>query len=115
MANALLNDAYAFKPNGGGRGVRLNVTATASVPVGVPMTGDASDPALVVRVRLVNTGSENACVALQGTADRNCMVLVPGIPEMFTVPFSPQGVTISAITEELAVSTAISVVAGDGY
>lgn len=114
MANASLHDALALRPHNGGRGVRFTVTDTASTPVNVPFSSDTVHDE-TLRVRIVNTGSVNICVALQGTADRNCMVLIPSLPEVFTVPYSPNGVTISAITESVSVTSAVSVVAGRGY
>lgn len=115
MANAILNDVQAFSPYNGGQGVRFTVSGTASTPVGIPGTNNASDPATKVRVRVIVSGPYNACVRFNGTADRNSTTFVPGVPEIFTLPFSPNGVTVSAISENASVTTTIAVVAGDGY
>lgn len=115
MSNASLIDALAFRPFNGGQGVRFTVSAVASTPVGVPGSGNASEPSSVVRVRIAISGAGNACVKLNGTADRNSMVMLAGTVEVFTVPFSPNGLTVSAIAETDSLNTTVSAVAGEGY
>lgn len=114
MANPILNDAAAFRPHGGGYGVRFScTTSAASSPVGIPGSEAASDASNIVKVRVVVSGDYSACVRLNGTANAQCMEIFPGTPEIFTVPYTQGGVTISGLA--ISGPTVVQATAGDGY
>ncbi|MCC2649872.1 MAG: hypothetical protein K0R61_57 [Microvirga sp.] len=103
-------DILTFTPHNGGQGVRLTVTAVASVPVGIPCPSrdDSESP---IRIRVANLGSVAASINLFGTASLTNMAILPGTVEMFGIAPN-SGLAISAITE--AGETTLSVVAGIG-
>lgn len=115
MANPFLNDQFAFRPNGGGKGVRLAVSANAATtPTNLPGSGDASDASNIVRVRVSCGGAGNACVAFNGTADSTFMEVQAGTVEMFTLPFNgSNGITISAYG--ISAATTIQATTGGGF
>lgn len=104
-------DFSIFEPYGGGRGVRITCTVSATVPVGIP--GSNNDEPLRRRCRVVNGGVVSAFISFLGTADLSCMEILPGTVETFTLPYSNEiGVTLSGITASN--STTISLVVGKG-
>lgn len=111
-------NAEAFSPNDGGYGVRFSVTATAaSTPVGIPGSGGAPQSNGLLRARVAVSGDYSACVRF-GTGDRadtNCMEVLAGTVEMFTIPFLSGGLTVSAICPISGGSTTVSVVVGRGF
>lgn len=113
MAEAELRDASAFKPLTDGDGLAIAVTTVASAPAGIPGTAGAGEANTIVRLRIANTGDSNACIRFNVTANLNCLEILSGTVEMFTVPYSPNGVRLSAICR--SGSTTIQATAGVGY
>ena len=114
MADPIFNDQNAFRPNLGGFGVRFNVSANvATALAGIPGTGEASQGAVIVRIRVKCGDTGAACIAFNGVATANHMELAAGAVEMFTLPFSPNGVTMSAFG--LSAATTVQATAGQGF
>ena len=113
MTEPALRDAAAFKPLTDGDGLAITVTTTASAPAGIPGTAGAGEANNIVRLRIANTGSSNACIRFGVTANLNCIEILSGTVEMFTVPYSPNGVSLSAICR--SGTTVIQATAGVGY
>lgn len=113
MAQPTLQDASAFKPLTDGDGIRITATTSATAPVGVPGAAGAGEPNTIVRIRIVNSGSVSACIRFGQTANTNCMEILPGTSEMFTIPYTQSGVSLSVICP--SGTTTIQATAGIGY
>lgn len=109
-----IEDLYSFEPFNGGQSVRFTCSAgVATTPVGLPGSGDSSNPGKRVRVRIVNEGVCSALVALVGQpGPTNGMTMLPGTSETFTVPYSTNGVTFSAMG--ISGQTTVCATAGQG-
>lgn len=97
MANQI--DIIDFEPTGAGS-LRITVSASvASTPVGIPGSGDAAAlGSKTMRVRLVNESAVCALVALSGQPTASAgMTILPGTSELFTLPYTTNGITLSAM------------------
>lgn len=112
MSDADLIDPFAFEPFNGGRGARL-ACSTVSARVSIP--GSQATP--FKRVLVTNGGSVSAFVCFgQDTvvADLNCLEILPGTTQPFSVPsVALSGLYMAGITE--AGTTNIQVTAGRGF
>jgi hypothetical protein len=110
MSEAQNVNPQAFQPFDGGRGKRLTVT-TSSASTVLPGIQDDNN-----RVIITNGGTVSAFVRM-GTSSvastLDCMEILPGTTQVFSVPFVvPGGLYLAALTE--AGSTTISAVVGKG-
>lgn len=113
MPDATLHDQHAFRPLTDGDGIAITATTTASTPLGIPGSSGAGEANNIVRVRVANTGTSNACIRFGQLANLNCMEILSGTVEMFTVPYSPNGLSLSAICR--SGQTTIQATAGVGF
>jgi len=112
MAEAALIDPFSFVPFEGGNGKRLACT-TSSARVAIPGTQGQGSPN---RILVTNGGSVSAFIRMGQSnvvATLDCMEVLPGTTQTFTVPqVAPSGLFLAGITE--SGSTNLSIVSGSG-
>lgn len=112
MAEATVIDPFSFIPFEGGNGKRLACT-TSSARVAIPGTQGQS---ALERILVTNGGPASAFVRMGQSnvvATLDCMEVLPGTTQTFTVPqLAPSGLWVAGITE--AGTTNLSIVAGSG-
>lgn len=112
MAEATPIDPFSFVPFEGGNGKRLACT-TSSARVAVPGTqGQGASN----RILVTNGGAISAFIRMgqaNVVATLDCMEILPGTTQTFTVPqVAPSGLYVAGITE--SDTTNLSIVAGSG-
>lgn len=111
MSDATLVDPFSFEPFEGGNGKRL-ACSSVSARVAIPGT-QATNRA---RILVTNGGSVSAFIRMGQSnvvATLDCMEVLPGTTQTFTVPqVSPSGLYVAGITE--SGTTNLSIIAGNG-
>ena len=112
MSEATVIDPFSFIPFEGGNGKRL-ACSTVTARVAVPGTQGQS---ALERILVTNGGTVSAFIRMGQSnvvATLDCMEILPGTTQTFTVPqLAPSGLFVAGITE--SGSTNLSIVSGSG-